>query len=141
MEIKQEILKELDSLFASRTIQDVNRNEYSICNLRDKDNKITISLVFMTRWHSLETDSYNVVTITGNGAVVTLPCYWISIPKELAMPYLKYIIEELYTEEFSKWIDSDGTGSSSGSSGSGTGCGCNNTPCAIQTVKQQSINI
>ncbi len=93
----------LDKFFTQKLITDVDRNTYLVCNLEDIRFKITISIVFMRDWNSIESDSYNSVIIENKGAVFTFPCYWISIPKELAMSYFEYIINDFYTSEVLKW--------------------------------------
>lgn len=124
--ITEEMKNTLDSFFASKTIVDVDRNTFLICNLKDKPNKLTISLVFLRDWHSLESDSYNYVAIEGSGAVFTFPCYWASVPKELAMPYIMEIIQTFYDEVVSGWKLGDGSGSGSSSSGNNSSTNQNN---------------
>lgn len=123
----QTMYEELDRFFASKTIHDVDRNTFLTCNLVDRVKKITISLIFLRDWDSLETDSYNSVIIQNKGAVFTFPCYWVSIPKELAIPYIEYIIDEFYEEEVSKWNIGDNTNNNTGNNGmcpipNGGGC-------------------
>ena len=101
--------KPLDEFFAKNTVTNVNRDAYLACNLFDKANNIHISLVFLRDWDSLETDSFNQVIIQGKGAVFTFPCYWISIPKELAFTYIKYIVQAFYDDEVSKLFNIDKT--------------------------------
>lgn len=126
--MKAEMYNTLDKFFAEKTISDVNRDTFLICNLNDKSNKITISLVFMRDWDSLETDQYNSVIIQDKGAVLTFPCYWISVPKELAIPYFEYVIDDLYNSEISKWnIPDNNTGNETGNNGNGN-CNC---PCGV----------
>lgn len=128
----QKMFDTLDKFFAEKTIIDVDRNTYLVCNLNDTVNKITISLVFMRDWHSIESDDYNYVSIENTGAVFTFPCYWISIPKELTMQYFISVINQFYAKEVSSWSGID-SGSSSGSTGTGSnmpcgtghGCSCN----------------
>lgn len=130
--IHQKMLSDLDSFFAQKTITDVDRNTFQILNLKDPTLKITVSLVFMRDWHSIESDDYNVVSIKNYGAVFTFPCYWISVPKELCIPYFAAILEDFYTNEVSKWdigdssADSNGPGFSSNLPCGGNGQGnCN----------------
>ena len=132
MNIHQKMISDLDSFFALKTINDADRNVFQILNLKDPSLKITVSLVFMRDWHSIESDDYNVVSIRNCGAVFTFPIYWISIPKELCMPYFTAILEDFYENEVSKWdIDTD-SNSNTGSINPGTGnnpnlpCGGNN---------------
>lgn len=127
MTVPQNMIKELDEFFASKTIQDIDRNTFLICNLHDKTNKLTISLVFLRDWDSLETDSYNSVILQNKGAVFTFPCYWVSVPKELAVPYIEYILSEFYENTVSGWLDS---GIDNGfPSGDNRYPGKNNCPC------------
>lgn len=121
----QEMINTLDKFFAERTIMDIDRNTFLMCNLYDRPKKITISLVFMRDWDSIETDSFNSVIIQDKGAVFTFPCYWIEIPKELAMTYIMYIIDDFYQNEVSKWSSNSSGGNTSGS---GNDCNC---PCNI----------
>lgn len=118
--MNQTMIDKLDKFFAEKTIIDIDRNSFLVCNLEDKPNKITISLVFMRDWDSLETDSFNSVIIQNKGAVFTFPCYWVSIPKELAMAYIQYIIDDFYMNEVNKWNIPGNTCSS-----------CTTLPCGI----------
>lgn len=131
--IPDKCIKELDVFFANKTIHDVNRDTYLICNLNDTLNKINISLVFLRDWDSLESDSFNQVIIEGKGAVFQFPCYWVSVPKELAMGYITYIINTFYDEYVSRWIGNNSSAGGNTGAGSMTGpnigtnnCGCNN---------------
>ena len=123
--MKPYMMAELDAFFAKTVIGDVNRDSYLVCNLRDKEYKITISLVFMRDWHSIESDSYNLVTIGGKGAVVTLPAYWVSIPKELSMGYFQFLIDNLYETEIDDWFSNTGNGNGN----NGSNVGMNGCPC------------
>jgi len=128
--------KKLDEFFANKTIQDVDRNTYLCCNLEDHRFKITISLIFMRDWHSIESDSYNSVVVENKGVVFTFPCYWCSVPKELCIAYFEYVINDFYSTEVSGWSCAEGyvdpstnTGTDSGSSSNGgNGCNCNPAP-------------
>ena len=121
--MEKEMHKELEKFFAEKTIQDVDRNTFQICNLRDKTNQVTISLVFLKDWDSLETDDYNSVVIAKRGVVFTFPCYWLSIPKELCMTYMEYIIDDFYDKYVSEW-NNGSSGDGSGSTPPGCDCPC-----------------
>lgn len=121
----QEMINTLDKFFSGKTIGDIDRNTFLICNLFDRVNKITISLVFMRDWDSLETDSYNSVIIQNQGAVFTFPPYWIEVPKELTMSYFSYIIDDFYEKEVASWNKGSGQ-NPDGSAGGVIGPGC---PC------------
>lgn len=128
--ISESCLKKLDEFFANKTIHDVNRDSYLVCNLHDVANKVVISLIFLRDWDSLESDSFNQVIIEGKGVVFTFPCYWISVPKELCMEYFNYIIKTFYEEYVSKWISgntSSGGNNLDSNSRPSIGCGCNNS--------------
>lgn len=130
--LDESYFKPLDDFFAKNTVTNVNRDSYLVCNLFDKPNNIHVSLVFMRDWDSLETDSFNQVIIQGKGAVFTFPCYWISIPKELAYTYIKYVVQAFYDEYVAEWIkNTSGSINNSGntSSGNGTTNGSNCPPC------------
>ena len=125
--MNQDMINQLDKFFAEKTTPDVDRNTFLVCNLNDRINKLTVSLVFMRDWHNLEYDDYNQIVLKEKGCVFVLPSYWVSIPKELAMPYIRSLIEDFYNSEASKWnTGSSGDGSSSGSGGSGNNCPCQN---------------
>ena len=121
----QEMYNTLDKFFSEKTVQDVDRNTFLVCNLNDMPKKITISLIFIKDWHTDDYTDYNELTIKNKGAVFTFPSYWVSVPKELAITYFQYIIDKFYEEEVSKWD----TGIAPGGDGNNNGCGC---PC--QTV-------
>lgn len=119
------LLNALDKFYAEKTITDVNRETFLICNLKDSGKKITISLVFMKDWDVLEPSDYDQVIVQNKGAVLTFPCYWVSVPKELAIPYFEFIIDELYKNEFDNWNTGSGPSSDTGSNGSRCNCPCN----------------
>lgn len=123
--MSQSMINTLDSFFATKVINDVDRSTFLICNLDDKQRKIVISLVFMKDADNIDPDGYSSVIIENTGAVFIFPCYWVSIPKPLAMKYFTYIIESFYENEISKWsLD----GSSGNTGGNNNGCGC---PCGM----------
>lgn len=101
--MNKEMMDELDRFFAGKVITDVNRDTFLVCNLEDSNYKLTLSLVFMRDWDSIESNDYNYVGIYRKGAVFTIPCYWVSIPKQLAIPYIQSIIEKFYNEEVATW--------------------------------------
>lgn len=126
--MNQDMINQLDKFFAEKTTPDVDRNTFLVCNLNDRINKLTISLVFMRDWHNLEYDDYNQIVLKEKGCVFVLPSYWVSIPKELTMTYIRSLIEDFYNSEVSKWnTGSSGDDSSGGSSGSGNNCPCQNS--------------
>jgi len=129
--ISDAMYNELDKFFAAKTIVDVDRNTFLVCNLVDSRYKITISLVFMRDWHSIESDSYNSVIIGGKGAVFTIPCYWLSIPKELAMEYFMYILDEFYNKEVIGWGLGYTPNTDGGLTGGNNGCGCGCNQVAV----------
>lgn len=129
---------ELDKFFAEKTIIDVDRNTYLNLNLHDRRYKIIVSLVFMRDFDGLEINSYRDVVIEGNGVIFIFPPYWISIPKELAITYFEYIINDFYANTVSTWIQDgiigNGSGVSSGNTPTtGTGCGCSQ-PTAVNPI-------
>lgn len=133
----ESMVRELDKFMSQKTINDIDRSTFLVCNLNDYKNKITISLVFMRDWDSIESDGYNCVTVEGKGAVFTFPPYWLSIPKELTMAYFEAIIDEFYENE--DWLDN---GSASGSTGSGAGInnGCNNNCGCVNGTQNATTN-
>lgn len=131
--------KPLDEFFAKNTVTNVNRDAYLVCNIFDKTNNIYVSLVFLRDWDSLETDSFNQVIIQGKGAVFTFPCYWISVPKELAYTYIKYVVQAFYDEYVSEWVQnsSGSTGNNGGTNSGNSNNGLSNCPscnCSIPYV-------
>ena len=126
--MNKDMLAELDRFFAQKTVVDADRNTFLICNLKDKNNKLMISLVFLRDWDSLEPNDYNALAIGNNGAVITFPCYWVSIPKELCIPYFIAILKQVYKEN--NWTfeeDDDSTGTINPSNPSaGNNCCCGN---------------
>lgn len=129
--IPERCIKDLDTFFANKTIHDVNRDSYLVCNLHDNINKVIVSLIFLRDLDSLESDSFNQVIIEGKGVVFTFPCYWISVPKELSMEYFNYIIKTFYDEYVSAWNGNPNTGNTNNNNMGGmipsAGCGCANS--------------
>lgn len=136
--MNQDMINQLDKFFSEKTTPDVDRNTFLICNLNDRINTLTISLVFMRDWHTLEYDDYNQIVLKNRGCIFVLPSYWVSIPKELALTYIQALIDNFYNEEVSKWNNgSDGSGTGSGSgdgSSSGNGCPCKNPSLITKNV-------
>lgn len=129
--IPEKCIKELDTFFANKTIHDVNRDAYLVCNLHDHINKIVVSLIFLRDWDSLESDSFNQVIIEGKGVVFTFPCYWVSVPKELCMEYFNYIIKTFYDDYVTNWLSNNTSNNTNGgNTNTGfsppNGCGCAN---------------
>ena len=124
--------KPLDEFFAKKTIQDVDRNTYLVCNLHDKPNNIHVSLIFLRDWDTLEADSFSQVILEGVGAVFSFPCYWISVPKELSYEYITRIIKAFYEEHVETWLSSSNSGNTNigGSTSSNNNCNCC-PPCGI----------
>ena len=88
----------------------------------------------MRDFDGLEINSYSDVVIEGKGVVFIFPPYWLSIPKELAMPYFEFVINDFYQNTVSDWIGNGLIGNSSnGTMGGNTGVsqqpgGCPPTP-------------
>lgn len=93
----------LDKFFSEKTITDVDRNTFLVCNLIDRRYKLYISLVFMRNWDSIESNDFNQVILEDKGVVFTFPCYWVSIPKDLVIPYMEYIIDDFYKNTAKEW--------------------------------------
>ena len=119
--LDKDMIDTLDKFFAIKTINDVDRNAFLVCNLFDKTNKLNISLVFLRDWDSLESNGYNYVIIDNAGAVINFPCYWVCIPKELAIPYIISVLEEIYAKDFNIYLNN---GSNNNGSGNGSNCPC-----------------
>lgn len=121
---------QLDKFFAEKTIVDVDRNTYLNLNLHDGRYKIVVSLVFMRDFDGLEINSYSDVVLEGKGVVFILPPYWISIPKELAIPYFEYLINDFYTNTVSEWIQNGiiGNGGANSNNTSNNNGSCNQQP-------------
>ena len=124
----------LDKFLSQNTVSTINRETYLICNLTDKINKITVSLVFLRDWDSIECGSFENCIIPNKGAVFTFPCYWVCVPKELAFPYLTSIVDTFYAEYVSKWLGGTFVGESSNDTSSSGGT--NNLPscCPCQPI-------
>ena len=124
--------RELDKFLLSKTVADINRETYLICNLKDTVNKISISLVFIRDCENIECGNFESCIIEGKGAVFVVPCYWLCTPKELGYEYLTSIIDTFYAEHVatwlnSTWVDNRNTGNTNnGISGNGCGCHHNN---------------
>lgn len=111
---------DIDKFIADKTVGDINRDAFLVCNLEDKVKELTISLVFLRDWNSTESNTYDFIYLQNKGAVITLPCYWLSIPRKLSTHYIEFVINEVYKEI-------EGSSSSNGSNSSGTNCGHNCT--------------
>ena len=118
--------RKLDGFLAGKTVADINRETYLICNLEDLTNKITVSLVFMRECENIECGSFENCIIENKGAVFVFPCYWLCVPKELAYTYLTSIIDEFYNESVSMWLNGSVTG---GNTGNAITNGTNNNVC------------
>ena len=107
----------LDKFLSSKTTADINRETYLICNLDDTINKIKVSIVFLKRCENIECGSFESCVIENQGAVFTVPCYWLDIPKELAFTYLTSIIDTFYEEHVAGWLNGTwaGNGNTTGS--------------------------
>ena len=102
--INERFFGPLDTFLAEKSCNDVNRDTYLVHNIEDTINKITVSIVFLREWHTdINDDEYGQIVIPNIGAVITVPGYWISIPKELAFTYLKEIVNQFYSEHVSEW--------------------------------------
>lgn len=125
--------KPLDDFFAKNTVTNVNRDSYLVCNLHDKANNITVSLIFLRDWDSLESDTFNEVIIKDKGAVFTFPCYWISVPKELAYTYITCIVQAFYDDTVEKWNNEKNSISNNGNN-SGNMNGCPPCNCGVPYI-------
>lgn len=102
--INERYFNSLDIFLSEKSCNDVNRDTYLVHNIEDAINKITISIVFLREWHNdINDDEYGLIEIPNVGAVITVPGYWISVPKELAFTYLKEIVNQFYEDNVSKW--------------------------------------
>lgn len=116
--INERFFNSLDTFLSEKNCNDVNRDTYLVHNIEDTINKITVSIVFLREWHTdINDDEYGLIEIPNVGAVVTVPGYWISIPKELAFTYLKGIVNQFYEDTVSGWITSNQNISSSVNTG------------------------
>lgn len=131
---------ELDKFFAQKGCMDIDRATLNHIALFDKDNKITISLIFMSDWDASEYDDYNSIILERKGAVFIFPPYWLCVPKELAMTYFEHILKSFYSEYVSKWCSNVNIGS--GDINNGNNCGCSCKPdCNPPTVNPYSVFI
>lgn len=102
--INERFFNALDTFLAEKSCNDVNRDTYLVHNVEDTINNITVSIVFLREWHTdINDDEYGQIVIPNVGAVITVPGYWISVPKELAFTYLKEIINQFYNDFVSGW--------------------------------------
>lgn len=121
--------RKLDQFLVERTVADINRETYLICNLEDLTNKITISCVFIKDCENIECGSFENCIIPNKGAVFVFPCYWLCVPKELAYTYLTSVIDEFYSEYVTQWTGGiwiGGNNSSGATNNNLNNCGC---PC------------
>lgn len=98
----------LDKFFAEKTIQDIDRNSFLMCNLTDPVQKINISLVFKRDYNG-DSNSFDDLIIKDKGVVFIFPGYWISIPKDLSMAYFEFVINDFYEKHADVWTNSKAT--------------------------------
>lgn len=92
-----------------------------VCRLKFKLGKVSrdIAIAFTRYIHSNDPAEY---IIGDEGYVLTVPSFWLGIPKELVVPYLCSYIDGYLDEYVIK--NSSSSGSSSGSSTGSGNCGC-----------------
>lgn len=133
--MKKDMYNDLDKFFANKTTPDIDRNTFLVCNLRDKELNITISLVFMRDWHTnIEYSDYDQVILENKGTIFIFPPYWVTISKELAMSYFEELINSYYKNELG--IDLGNADGSSSADGNGNGSGSipGGCPCHPRNV-------
>lgn len=131
--INERFFNALDTFLAEKSCNDVNRDTYLVHNIEDTINKITVSIVFLREWHTdINDDEYGQIVIPNVGAVITVPGYWISIPKELAFTYLREIVNQFYNDHVSEWKAAEVTQqlNHAGNNGSNTGTSYGNVTVA-----------
>lgn len=96
-----------------------------VCRLKFKLGKISrdIAIAFTRYIHSNDPAEY---IIGDEGYVLTVPSFWLGVPKELIIPYLCSYIDGYLDEYVIKNSSSSGSNSSGNTSGSSGNCGCNN---------------
>ena len=99
------LLEEFEKYLANISTNDIDRQTYLFKNLNDTQNKIIVTIIFLRDWDSLDSDSYSSVIVNNVGAVFCFPCYWLSVPKELANPYFEYVLSSFYNEHVTKWLE------------------------------------
>lgn len=114
----QKMEMDLDKFLSSKTITDVDRTKFLPLVLVDSCNKLTTCLMFNCNCHSYEDPT--VIPCQYSGAVIHLPAFWVEVPKELAMTYIKGLIDELYGDTYKDWKNAGQIGPDS----SGCGCSC-----------------
>lgn len=87
-----EMLDKLDSWLASKACINLETTGTEVCNLlyRSSNIKRKIAIAFSRYHHSNEPTEY---IIADEGYVLTVPSFWLSIPKELVIPYLSVYID------------------------------------------------
>lgn len=130
----------LDMFFADKVCADIDRSTINHIALEDKENKVTICLIFMRDWDVIEYDDYNQIIMEKAGAVFIFPAYWLCVPKQLSMPYFLHIIGTFYSDYVSKWVGNGSDDSNNGNNG-GNGCGCGGCkpPCNPGYNNQQVV--
>lgn len=103
-----------------------------VCRLKFKRDKLQrdIAIAFSRYHHSADPAEY---VITNAGYVLTVPSFWLGIPRELVIPYLcsfieGYLSEYIFGANGEGNTGNDNTGNNTGNNGCSTGSGCNCGP-------------
>lgn len=98
-----DVTDQLNKFIIGNSIANVERTPYLNLNIIDKENDVTLSLVFIRDLGTMEADDISTIEIQGKGAVFIIPGYWLGVNQTLAINYITYLIKEFYRERVSDW--------------------------------------
>lgn len=101
--VPADVIEQLNKFIVGNSIANVERTPYLNLNIIDKENGITISIVFVRDFGTMEADDVSTIEIQGKGAVFLIPGYWLGVNQTLAINYITYIIKDFYKEHVSEW--------------------------------------
>ena len=104
--VPSDVIDQLNKFIVGNSIANVERTPYLNLNIIDKENDVTLSLVFIRDLGTMEPDDLSTIEIKGKGGVFIIPGFWLGVNHTLAINYITYIIKEFYREKVSDWKSS-----------------------------------
>ena len=104
--VPSDVIDQLNKFIVGNSIANVERTPYLNLNIIDKENDVTLSIVFIRDISTMEPDDISTIEIKGKGCVFIIPGFWLGVNQNLANNYITYIIKEFYREKVSDWKSS-----------------------------------